>query len=95
MHDSDAFKSAPPEIKSQWDTAVAAAKANGYLAAYTTLQNLRAQTNLDDAQGKAVEQLIGVVGTRMFKAANDGDPEAVKAMKEIQSAGNRARRSPP
>jgi hypothetical protein len=89
VHDSGAFKSAPPELKTSWDLAVAAAKTNGYALAYSTLETLRTQTNLDAGQTKAVEELIGIVGTRVFNAANSGDPEATKALKEIQSITKR------
>jgi hypothetical protein len=89
VRDSGAFQTAPPELKAQWETGLAAAKTNGYLVAYTTLDALRSQTNLDAAQAKAVEELIGIVGTRMFNAANAGDPEATKALKEVQSRAKR------
>ncbi|PWU10694.1 MAG: hypothetical protein C5B50_24925 [Verrucomicrobia bacterium] len=84
-HDSDAFKAAEPELKSKWDTAMAASQTNGYLVVYTTLQDLRAQTNLSPDQIKAVDEFLGGVGTRMYNAANKGDTEATKALKEIQA----------
>jgi len=85
VRDSGEFQGAAPELKTQWQTAVQAAKTNGYLVAYTTLQKLQTQTGLNPAQAKAVEELLGVVGTRMFNAANNGDPEATKAVKEVQA----------
>lgn len=85
MHDSSAFQSAPAELKGMWDTALSAAKTNGYAVAYSNLQKLQAQKNLNAEQSKAVEELLGVVGTRMFNAANNGDPEATKALKEVDS----------
>ncbi len=89
LHDSNAFQSASPELKTMWATAYAAAKTNGYVLAYSTLQNLRNQTNLDAQQIQAVDELIGVVGTRMFDAANKGNPEAVKALQEVQTTTRR------
>jgi hypothetical protein len=89
VHDSDAFQTAAPELKRQWQIAFAAAKTNGYLVAYSNLQNLRAQPSLTAPQATAVEELLGVVGTRMFNAANNGDPEATKALKEVQATAKR------
>ena len=89
VHDSGEFQGAAPELKAQWQTAVQAAKTNGYVVAYTTLQKLQTQPGLSAAQAKAAEDLLGVVGTRMFKAANDGDPEATKALKEVQAGAKR------
>ena len=89
VHDSDAFQASAPELKRQWQIAFAAAKTNGYLVAYSNLQNLRSQPNLTAPQATAVEELIGVVGTRMFNAANNGDPEATKALKEVQATAKR------
>jgi hypothetical protein len=85
VRDSSAFQSAPAELKSMWDTALSAAKTNGYAVAYSNLQKLQAQKTLNAEQSKAVEELLGVVGTRMFNAANNGDPEATKALKEVDS----------
>lgn len=89
VRDSDSFKSAPPEIKAAWQTAVAAAKTNGYLTAYTRLESLQTNSDLSAEQSKAVTDLLGVVGTRMFNAANQGDPEATKAVQEIQATAKR------
>jgi hypothetical protein len=89
VHDSGEFQAASPEVKSQWQTAVEAAKTNGYLVAYTTLQKLQAQPGLTAGQSNAVVELSGVVGTRMFNAANNGDPEATKALKEVQDSTKR------
>jgi len=85
VHDSGAFNAAAPELKAKWDTAMAAWGTNGYLVTYNTLQDLRGQSSLSADQAKAVDEFIGVVGTKMFNAANKGDPEATKAVKEIQS----------
>jgi hypothetical protein len=89
VRDSDSFKSATPEIRAVWQTAVAAAKTNGYLSAYTSLQSLQTNSNLTAEQSKAVTDLLGVVGTRMFNAANQGDPEATKALQEVQASAKR------
>jgi hypothetical protein len=89
VRDSGSFESAPADLKTLWQVSVAAAKTNGYLAAYTNLQTLQAQSGLSSEQAKAVESLIGVVGTRMFNAANKGDPEATKALKEVESLKRR------
>jgi hypothetical protein len=89
VRESGAFQTAAPELKSQWETAFAASATNGYVVAISTLQNLRTQANLTAEQIKAVDELNGVVGTRLFNAANKGDPEAVKALKEVQSLTRR------
>lgn len=91
IKESSAFNSAPAELKTQWDSAFAASKTNGYAYASLTLQSLRAQTNLNAEQISAVDELMGVVGARMVKAANDGDPQAVKALKEVRDATSRRR----
>jgi hypothetical protein len=89
LPNSNAFQSAAPELKGRWTTAYAAAQTNGYLLAYSTLQTLRAETNLNAQQIQAVDELIGVVGTRMLNAANKGDSEAVKALQQVQSMSRR------
>jgi len=89
VRDSGAFRSASSELKGQWDLAMAAAQTNGYLLAYTNLQSLQGRTGLTAEQSKAVEEMLGVVGTRMFNAANQGDAEATKALKEVQATSKR------
>ncbi|HSU52669.1 MAG TPA: hypothetical protein VLT36_01270 [Candidatus Dormibacteraeota bacterium] len=89
VHDSESFKSATPQLQSSWQACVAGAKTNGYLFAYTNLLALQSQSGLTPEQSKAVEDLMGVVGTRMFEAANKGDAEATKALKQVQAISKR------
>jgi hypothetical protein len=89
VRNSESFKSAAPELKATWQTAVVAAKTNGYLSAYTNLHSLQTNSSLNAEQSQAVTDLLGVVGTRMFNAANEGDPEATKALKEVQASAKR------
>jgi hypothetical protein len=87
--DSSAFKSAPADLQAAWKTAFDAAKTNGYVTAYSTLETLGRQTNLDAGQRQAVEDLQTIVGDRLLKAANDGDPQAVKSFQEIKKMSSR------
>src|SRR5262249_21784789 len=86
---STAFQGAPPANKTLWDTSVEALKTNGYVAAYGNLQKLRGQTNLDAEQTKAVDELLGYIGTTLFEKANKGDAEATKALQEINNISRR------
>lgn len=89
IRESSAFDSADPALKSKWQLAVATGKTNGYSIAYSTLMALQSQPNLTPEQAKAVEDLLGAVGARISIAANKGDPEAVKALREINTATSR------
>ena len=84
-----AFKSASPELKAQWDGAMAAMKTNGYAAALTILQQLRSAPGLTAEQGKAVDQTATHINDQMYEKANAGDPDAKKALEDLHNLRNR------
>ena len=82
---SKAFDSAPAEVKQTWEKALAADKANDYVAAQTALDSLD-QMILSDPQRKALEVESGAFGLRLWQAAEKNDPAAVKAVQEINKS---------
>ena len=84
--DDPAFRSADPELKAGWETALAAAKTNGYATAILTLKRLQTRTNLTPEQAKAIGETATAVRDQMYDAANKGDANAVNAIKELRQA---------
>ena len=76
-----AFDNAPPEVKQTWDKALAADKANDYVAAQTALSSL-SQMKLSDQQQKVLEEERAAFGQRMMQAADKNDPGAIEAVKQ-------------
>ncbi|MGA2865402.1 MAG: hypothetical protein ABSF95_13085 [Verrucomicrobiota bacterium] len=84
--DAKAFQAAAPEIKAAWDRALAAAQSNDYAAAYLTLRQLRAQSDLTPGQLEAINAQSTLVNDRMAAAAQKGDTNALQAIQEIRKA---------
>lgn len=85
---SKTFDSAPAEVKQTWEKALAADKANDYVAAQTALDSLDKMI-LSDLQRKALEVESGNFGMRLWQAAEKNDPAAVKAVQEINKIKSR------
>lgn len=77
---SGAFNSAPPEIKSVWDQAVADDRANNYVAAITGYHTImERKTGLTDEQITALNAAALAINQRLYAAANSGDAAAKDA----------------
>ena len=82
------FQSAPPEVKSDWEKATAAAKTNGYVVAITTVQKLQGAA-LTPEQLQAVNETVSVVSEQMYEAANRGDAAATQAIAQLRNQRRR------
>ena len=81
---TDSFASAKPELKQCWAAAAECSLKNDYLGATTNLLLLRAQgAALSVEQAKALEELWGAMGSRVYAAAEKGDAGAVQALKSM------------
>ena len=85
---SKSFDSAPPEVKQTWEKALAADKANDYLTAQTSLDNLNKMI-LSDSQRQALETENNAFGARLMQAVNKNDAAAVQAVQEINKSRGR------
>ena len=72
------FESAPAEVKQTWDRALAADKANDYVAAMAALDRLQ-KTKLSDRQEQAVTAELAGFSERLLKAVMRNDPAALRA----------------
>lgn len=77
------FDSAPPEVKQNWDAALAAEKANDYVASLSLFNELL-QQNLSPEQRDAASKEMTALNQRMYDAANKGDAAAKKAVEDLQ-----------
>jgi hypothetical protein len=84
-----AFQSADAQTKALWDTAMAAAKTNGFALAIVTLKSLQVQPALTPEQLKAVNETATAVSDQMYKAANRNDPAALQAIEELRKLPRR------
>ena len=82
---SKAFDSAPPEVKQTWDKALAADKANDYVTAAASLDNLQ-NAILSDQQSQALQAERTAFSQRLMQAAEKNDPAAVQAVKNSQKS---------
>lgn len=85
----EAFRSAPAEVKANWEASKAAMKTNGYVPATIALMNLQSVTTLSPDQRKAVDDTVTAVSDQMYEAANNGDAAAQRAIDELRSASGR------
>jgi hypothetical protein len=87
--DASAFSKAPPEIKADWDKAVAADQANDYFTASTAYARIvRQETQLTPAQFQTALEASRLLAQRMSAAAEQGDAAARDAMRKLMSAQN-------
>jgi hypothetical protein len=84
-----AFQSAPADVKTKWDKALAAVKANDYATALIALRDLQYETNLSPVQQDAVGKTATAVSDRMYEAANKGDAKATAAIETVRKAMGR------
>jgi hypothetical protein len=79
------FDKAPPEIKANWDKAVAADKANDFVPAVLGYKKILAQRDsLSAAQIKAVEEVSGKLMQRLVEASTKGDAAARQALIDLR-----------
>lgn len=91
--DKSVFGSGKPEVQAAWTQALAASKANDYVAANTNLVSLLKQDITSD-QLLAVQGTLRALNERMNNAAASGDAAAQKAvetLKTLQPQPGRAR----
>ncbi len=81
--DMKAFDSAPAELKQIWVSATEAARTNDYVGAETMLFMLIRQ-DISEAQKQVANRQIGAVHQRLLAAVEKGDPDAQKALQELQ-----------
>ena len=81
------FESAPPELKTAWETAVAADKTNDYVPAVLGYKEILLQRDqLSPSQVKAVEEASSELFQRLVTASVKGDPAAKQALSRLQPA---------
>lgn len=84
-----AFDKAPPEIKADWDTAVAADKTNDYYTASTTYARILTQENkLTPKQLEVLESASRDLSQRLVAAAGNGDDAAKLALTKLMREQN-------
>ena len=84
-----AFRTAPPETKAAWNSAVAAIKTNGYAAASLSLQTVLTQPGLTSEQTQVAQQTATSLSDQMYDAANKGDASAKAALDELRKMRSR------
>lgn len=82
---SNAFESAPADVKQTWEKALTADRTDDYVNAQIYLDSLN-RTILSDSQRKALETESASFGLRLTQAVDKNDPAAVKAVQEINQA---------
>lgn len=88
--DAQAFDKAPPEIKADWDAAVAADKANDYFTASTAYTKvMRQEAKLTPNQFDSVLTASRDLSQRLTAAAASGDAAAKAALAKLMAAQNR------
>lgn len=85
--ESQAFDSAPAEVKQLWDKALTADQARDFVAAQTALTSLDKMI-LSDAQRKALNAETTDFQLRLMAAVDKQDPKAVQAVQEINRSRN-------
>ena len=82
-----AFDKAPPEIKADWDKALAADAANDYFTAATSYTKvIRQETKLTPKQFDAAVTASRELSQRMTSAAENGDAAAKQALARLMAA---------
>ena len=88
--ESQAFDSAPADVKEAWKNAVVADTGNDYVNAQKLLDGLK-QMQLSDQQKKTLDAETAAFHLRLWQAAEKNDPAAVKAAQEINKSMNTGR----
>lgn len=84
-----AMASVDPTIKTTWDKAMTAAKANEYAGAIMLLKTIVDDPKLTPEQKAAVENAMKAVSDQMYDALNRGDAKAQQAIEELRRASGR------
>ena len=85
--DARDFDQAAPEIKTLWDAAVAADKANDYYTASVSYGQIMArESELTPKQDKELIAASQAMSQRMMDAVDKGDPAAKEAVVKIMAA---------
>ena len=71
-----------PALKANWDTASAAMKTNGYVAAQMSLRDILKHP-VTDAQLNAVNDAVKAINAQMYAAADRGDLQASNAVVQL------------
>ena len=79
-----AFGSAPPEIKQQWDAVTSAATTNGYAVVILTCRALLANQALTPEQREAVINIQTATNNKMFDAVQHGDTAAQEELSQVR-----------
>lgn len=83
------FAKAAPEIKANWELAIAADKTNDYYTASSSYAKVLSQeTNLTPRQLEALEAASRDLSQRMVAAANNGDASAKQALTRLMKEQN-------
>jgi len=83
----NAFEQASPAIKADWETAVAADKANDYFTAGTYYSKVMLrESELTPAQVQIAEKTSQAMAQRLSDAVNQGDPAAKEAAVKLMKA---------
>jgi hypothetical protein len=84
---SSGFNGAAPELKTAWDTAVAADKTNDYVPAVLGYKGILLQRDqLSPSQVNMVEGASSKLFQRLVAASAKGDPAARQALSQLQPA---------
>jgi len=85
--DSGGFSAARPELKTAWETAVAADKTNDYVPAVLGYKEILLQRDqLSPSQVLEVEEASSKLFQRLVTASSKGDPAAKQALSKLQPA---------
>lgn len=88
--DATSFDKAPPEIKAEWDSAVAADKANDYFTASMAYAKvMRQEAKLTPKQFDSALAASRDLSQRLTSAAAKGDAEAKAALAKLMAAQSR------
>jgi len=92
---SGAFNAASPELKTAWETAIAADKTNDYVTATLAYKEILAQRDrLSPSQVTSVEEASGKLFQRLVTASVKGDPAAKQALSQLQPGASRPKAAP-
>jgi hypothetical protein len=79
-----AFDAAPAEVKLTWNKALAAEQAKDYVVAQNFFESLW-KMNLTSEQRQEFNAEFSSFQQKLYQTAENGDPEAIKAVKEIRN----------
>jgi hypothetical protein len=87
---SNAFDSAPADVKKVWDDSMKSWSGKHYADAATGFISLQSKsTSLSPAQSDSLNKAIDEFGQEAFTVANNGDAEATKAVLALKAATGR------